>query len=59
MTVDPGEMVLAGIQNDDFYIFTHPQTKQQTHARADEMSEAYARWSAFREARGSRRPVSS
>jgi NADP-dependent 3-hydroxy acid dehydrogenase YdfG len=53
--IDPavvGEMVLAGIQNDDFYIFTHPQTKQRTDARADQMTAAYARWSAYRNDRG-------
>ena len=52
--IDPdvvGEMVLEGIRSNDFYIFTHPQTKEKTDARANEMNAAYARWATYLENR--------
>ncbi len=47
-----GEMVLHALQNDEFYIFTHPEIHQFTDARAEEMRESFARWAAFRPEHG-------
>jgi len=47
-----GDMVVHAIQTDEFYIFTHPEIKQFTEARAAEMNESFARWSAYRHQHG-------
>jgi NAD(P)-dependent dehydrogenase (short-subunit alcohol dehydrogenase family) len=47
-----GDMVVHAIQTGEFYIFTHPEIKQFTDARAAEMTESFARWSAYRHQQG-------
>jgi len=47
-----GDMVVHAIQTDELYIFTHPEIKQFTEARAAEMDESFARWSAYRHQHG-------
>jgi len=46
------DMVVHAIQTGEFYIFTHPEIKQFTDARAAEMTESFARWSAYRHQQG-------
>jgi NADP-dependent 3-hydroxy acid dehydrogenase YdfG len=47
-----GDMVLHAIQNDEFYIFTHPEFRASTEARREEMVAAFDRWSAYRTEHG-------
>jgi NAD(P)-dependent dehydrogenase (short-subunit alcohol dehydrogenase family) len=47
-----GDMVLHAIQNEEFYIFTHPEMRAFTEARRDEMVGAFDRWSAYRNDHG-------
>jgi hypothetical protein len=47
-----GDMVLQGIQNQDFYIFTHPEIQQFTDARAEEINRAFRRWATYRNDHG-------
>ncbi|MBX3706163.1 MAG: SDR family NAD(P)-dependent oxidoreductase [Pseudomonadales bacterium] len=47
-----GDMVVHAIQTDELYIFTHPELKQFTDARAAQMQDAFARWSAYRHQHG-------
>ena len=47
-----GDMVLHAIQENEAYIFTHPEYVQQVNERQDEVSASFARWRAYREAQG-------
>ena len=47
-----GEMVLHGIQENEAYIFTHPQYLADVNDRQHEISASFARWRAFREEQG-------
>ena len=47
-----GDMVLHAIQHDEFYIFTHPEIRQFTEARREEMLGAFDRWNAYRHQHG-------
>ena len=47
-----GDMVLHAIQDDEFYIFTHPEIKQAVDERATEINESFKRWAAYREQNG-------
>jgi NAD(P)-dependent dehydrogenase (short-subunit alcohol dehydrogenase family) len=47
-----GDMVVDAIRNGEFWIFTHPELRQFTAARAGEMDEAFARWTAWRHEHG-------
>ena len=47
-----GDMVVHAIQTGEFYIFTHPEIKQFTEARAAEMDQSFARWSTYRHQHG-------
>ena len=46
-----GDMVLHAIQEDEFYIFTHPELSAMSDLRTQEMGDAYARWRQYREER--------
>lgn len=43
-----GDMVLAGIQNDDLYIFPHPELRAQVETRMNGIMQAFDRWQAYR-----------
>ncbi|MFU8813923.1 MAG: SDR family NAD(P)-dependent oxidoreductase [Pseudomonadales bacterium] len=47
-----GDMVLHAIHNDEFYIFTHPEIRQFTEARREEMLSAFDRWATYRHEHG-------
>lgn len=47
-----GDMVLHAIQNDEFYIFTHPEFRMFTDTRHDEMTGAFERWTTYRSEHG-------
>ena len=47
-----GDMVLAAIQADDGYIFTHPDLKPMVDARSAAINESFARWSQYRKDHG-------
>jgi NAD(P)-dependent dehydrogenase (short-subunit alcohol dehydrogenase family) len=47
-----GDMVLHAIQNDELYIFTHPEIRAFTEARRDAMVAAFDRWSTYRSDHG-------
>jgi len=47
-----GDMVLAAIQANDPYIFTHPDLKPMVDARAAAIGESFARWARYREEHG-------
>ncbi|MEQ8859503.1 MAG: SDR family NAD(P)-dependent oxidoreductase [Pseudomonadales bacterium] len=47
-----GDMVLHAIQNDEFYIFTHPEIQAITEARHSDMNGAFARWNEYRQQHG-------
>jgi NAD(P)-dependent dehydrogenase (short-subunit alcohol dehydrogenase family) len=47
-----GDMVLHAIQNDEFYIFTHPEIRAVTEARREEMVASFDRWTAYRQEHG-------
>ena len=46
-----GDMVLHAIQTNEFYIFSHAEFKDSVASRAEEMSGAFDRWTAFVQAR--------
>lgn len=43
-----GDMVLYAIQNDEFYIFSHPELGAAVETRAEEMKASFERWAAYR-----------
>lgn len=43
-----GDMVLHAIQNDELYVFTHPEFKETVESRGREVAEAFDRWAAYR-----------
>lgn len=43
-----GNMVLHAIQNDEFYILTHPELRTAVDARTDELGAAFERWARYR-----------
>ena len=47
-----GDMVLHSIQEDEFYIFSHPEVEPMVAGRAAEVSDAFARWRKYREDHG-------
>ena len=47
-----GDMVLHAIQENEAYIFTHPEYVQQVNERQDEVSASFTRWRAYREEQG-------
>lgn len=47
-----GDMVLHGIQENEAYIFTHPEYVKEVSERQEEVSASFARWRAFREEQG-------
>ena len=47
-----GDMVLHAIQENEAYIFTHPEYVQQVNERQEEVSASFARWRAYREELG-------
>ncbi|MCZ6617163.1 MAG: SDR family NAD(P)-dependent oxidoreductase [Gammaproteobacteria bacterium] len=47
-----GDMVLHAIQNDEFYIFTHPHVRQAMDERSAQMNDSLTRWAAYREELG-------
>jgi len=44
--------VLHAIQNDEFYIFTHPDIGQAMEERMTEMSDSLTRWATYRQKNG-------
>ena len=46
-----GDMVLHAIQTNEFYIFSHEEFGQGVSSRAQEMSDAFSKWAAFKQAR--------
>lgn len=54
-SLDPaivGDMVLHAIRENEFYIFTHPELKEMSDQRFEEMAGAFERWATYREERG-------
>ncbi len=47
-----GDMVLHAIQNDEFYIFTHPDIGRAMEERMTEMSDSLTRWATYRQKNG-------
>lgn len=47
-----GDMVLHAIQNDELYVFTHPELRQATDQRFAEMTGAFQRWDDYRRTHG-------
>ncbi len=47
-----GDMVLAAIQANDPYIFTHPELQTAVDARVAAIHESFARWSKYRSEHG-------
>ena len=47
-----GDMVLHSIQEDEFYIFSHPEIEPMVSGRAAEVTDAFARWRKYREDHG-------
>ena len=47
-----GDMVLAAIQANDEYIFTHPELKAMVEARSDAIGNSFARWAKYRKEHG-------
>ena len=47
-----GDMVLHSIQEDEFYIFSHPEVEPMVSGRAAEVTDAFARWRKYREDHG-------
>ncbi len=43
-----GDMVLAAIQADDAYIFSHPELKPAVEARSAAINTSFARWAQYR-----------
>ena len=44
-----GDMVLHALQEDDFYIFTHPELKEAVVERSEEIASAFDRWATYRD----------
>lgn len=47
-----GDMVLHAIQNDELYVFTHPEMAAYSEARWNEMNSAFQRWHEWRQQHG-------
>jgi short-subunit dehydrogenase len=47
-----GDMVLAAIQANDLYIFSHPELKPMVDARSSAINESFARWARYRNEHG-------
>ena len=47
-----GDMVLHSIQEDECYIFSHPEIEPMVSGRAAEVTDAFARWRKYREDHG-------
>ena len=47
-----GDMVLHSIQEDEFYIFSHPEVEPMVSGRAAEVTDAFVRWRKYREDHG-------
>ena len=47
-----GDMVLHSIQEDEFYIFSHPEVEPMVSGRAAEVTDAFARWRKYRKDHG-------
>ncbi|MDA1074424.1 MAG: SDR family NAD(P)-dependent oxidoreductase [Proteobacteria bacterium] len=47
-----GDMVLHAIQNDEFYIFSHPEIQQQVSERSNSINQAFANWREYRSDHG-------
>ncbi len=47
-----GDMVLAAIQADDPYIFTHPELKEAVDMRGAQIAASFARWTRYRSEHG-------
>ena len=47
-----GDMVLHGIQENEAYIFTHPEYVKEVGERQEELSASFGRWRAYREEQG-------
>jgi hypothetical protein len=47
-----GDMVLHAIQNDEFYIFSHPEIQQQVAQRSNSIDQAFANWRKYRSEHG-------
>jgi NADP-dependent 3-hydroxy acid dehydrogenase YdfG len=47
-----GDMVLAAIQANDLYIFSHPELKPMVDARSSAINESFARWARYRKDHG-------
>ncbi|MGE0384618.1 MAG: SDR family NAD(P)-dependent oxidoreductase [Gammaproteobacteria bacterium] len=47
-----GELVLEAIRNDEFYIITHPESRERVAARGEELLQAFDRATARRSGRG-------
>ncbi len=47
-----GDMVLHAIQNDELYVFTHPEMAPFSEERWNEMNAAFQRWGAWRQQHG-------
>ena len=47
-----GDMVLHGIQENEAYIFTHPEYVKEVNERQEDVSASFARWRAYREEQG-------
>jgi NADP-dependent 3-hydroxy acid dehydrogenase YdfG len=55
MALDPaivGDMVLHAIEENDLYIFTHPELETSVNQRASGMADAFEKWRSYRESRG-------
>ena len=47
-----GDFVLHAIREDEFYIFTHPETEAMVDARKAEIADSFEYWRQYREERG-------
>lgn len=47
-----GDMVLHAIQNDEFYIFSHPEIQQQVADRSGSIDQAFSTWREYRSDHG-------
>jgi NAD(P)-dependent dehydrogenase (short-subunit alcohol dehydrogenase family) len=47
-----GDMVLNAIQNDELYIFTHPELKAVVEERASQIAASFDRWAKYRSEHG-------
>jgi len=44
-----GDMVLYAIQNDEFYIFSHPEYREVVQERTQTILDAFDRWAGVME----------